>query len=190
MIHGPCGVLNPNAPCIVDGVCTKGYLKQLRDTTAENIDGYDMYRRRDNVNHIVINGNVLDNRWIVPYNPYLTKKYNAHINEIYFTHIFKWQFCSSTLAHRSSHIAMGSLMVRASDYRPEGLVPCRNCGGGDRWCSHLSSLRGISPSLIVLSPIWCSRPMAGLLLAPCHDEFRGLRSDYVRQVALETTTSI
>ncbi|GFV93448.1 hypothetical protein TNCV_1987631 [Trichonephila clavipes] len=25
-------------------------------------------------------------------------------------------------------------------------------------------------------------------LAPCHDEFRGPRSDYVRQVALETTT--
>ncbi|GFV13156.1 uncharacterized protein TNCV_4070961 [Trichonephila clavipes] len=21
-------------------------------------------------------------------------------------------------------------------------VPCRNCGGGDRWCCHLSSLRG------------------------------------------------
>ncbi|GBN32813.1 hypothetical protein AVEN_232167-1 [Araneus ventricosus] len=26
------------------------------------------------------NGNVVDNRWIVPYNPYLIKKYNAHIN--------------------------------------------------------------------------------------------------------------
>ncbi|GFS55557.1 helitron_like_N domain-containing protein [Trichonephila inaurata madagascariensis] len=50
------------------------------DTTAENIDGYPIYRRCDNANHIVINGNVVDNRWIVPYNPYLTKKYNAHIN--------------------------------------------------------------------------------------------------------------
>ncbi|GFV85421.1 SEA domain-containing protein [Trichonephila clavipes] len=84
--------------------------------------------------------------------------------------------------------AGGSLVVRASDSRPEGLdsmpdatkylrvhteyvlvksvgpkllwvesrvqgtgeyfpsVPCLNCGGGDTWCRHLSSLRGISPS--------------------------------------------
>ncbi|GFU41353.1 uncharacterized protein TNCV_3011711 [Trichonephila clavipes] len=32
-------------------------------------------------------------------------------------------------------------------------------------------------------------PTTGVLLAPCHDEFRGSRSDYVRQVALATTTS-
>ncbi|GFV57369.1 muscle calcium channel subunit alpha-1 [Trichonephila clavipes] len=32
-------------------------------------------------------------------------------------------------------------VVRASDSRPEGLVPCLNCGGGDRWGRHLSSLR-------------------------------------------------
>ncbi|GFX20904.1 uncharacterized protein TNCV_79591 [Trichonephila clavipes] len=99
--------------------------------------------------------------------------------------------------------AVGSLVVRASDFRPEGLgsmpdatkyppsthgFPCRNCGGGDRWCRHLTSLRGISPSQIVLSPVWCSRPTTGVPLAPCHDEFRGPRSDYVRQLALETTT--
>ncbi|GFU48843.1 thrombospondin-3b [Trichonephila clavipes] len=34
---------------------------------------------------------------------------------------------------------------------------------------------------IVLSPVWCSRPTTGVLLAPCHDEFSGPRSDYVRQ---------
>ncbi|GFY09573.1 zinc finger MYM-type protein 6 [Trichonephila clavipes] len=65
-------------------------------------------------------------------------------------------------------------------------------GGGDRWCCHLSYLRGISPSKFVLSPVWCSRPRSttGVLLAPYHDEFRGPRSDYVRQVALATTTHI
>ncbi|GFT28889.1 hypothetical protein TNCV_3585842 [Trichonephila clavipes] len=25
-------------------------------------------------------------------------------------------------------------------------IPCLNCGGGDKWCRHLSSLRGISPT--------------------------------------------
>ncbi|GFT16703.1 retrovirus-related Pol polyprotein from transposon 412 [Trichonephila clavipes] len=87
-------------------------------------------------------------------------------------------------------MAVGSLEVRASDFRPEGLVPCLNCGGGDRWCGHLSLFQGISPSLFKLSPVWCSRPWptTGVLLAPFQDEFRGSRSDYVRQVALATTT--
>ncbi|GFX26632.1 uncharacterized protein TNCV_4536421 [Trichonephila clavipes] len=67
--------------------------------------------------------------------------------------------------------------------------PCQNCGGGDRWCRHLSSLRGILPSYFVLSPVWCSRPRptTGILLDPCRDEFRRLLSDYGRQVASATT---
>ncbi|GFY01604.1 hypothetical protein TNCV_2607881 [Trichonephila clavipes] len=59
-----------------------------------------------------------------------------------------------------------------------------------RWKSMVSPSivpSGISPSEFVLSPVWCSRPTTGVLLAPCHDEFCGPRSDYVRQVALETT---
>ncbi|GFY03394.1 uncharacterized protein TNCV_1173521 [Trichonephila clavipes] len=70
-------------------------------------------------------------------------------------------------------------------------VPWQNCGGGDRWCRHRSSLREISPRKFVLSPVWCSRPSpkTGVLLARCHDEFREPRSDYVRQVALATTTT-
>ncbi|GFU42745.1 integrase catalytic domain-containing protein [Trichonephila clavipes] len=36
-------------------------------------------------------------------------------------------------------------------------------------------------SEFLLSPVWWSRPTTGVLLAPCHDEFLGPRSDYVRQ---------
>ncbi|GFY29126.1 hypothetical protein TNCV_4722541 [Trichonephila clavipes] len=89
-------------------------------------------------------------------------------------------------------MAVGSLMVRALDSGPEGLVPCLNCGGGDRWWraiyrNVLSSLREFHRAKIVLSPIWCSRlrPTTGVHLAHCHDEFRGPRSDYVRQRRLE-----
>ncbi|GFU93371.1 hypothetical protein TNCV_1861011 [Trichonephila clavipes] len=37
--------------------------------------------------------------------------------------------------------AVGSRVVRASESRPEDLVPCLNCGGGDQWCHHHSSIR-------------------------------------------------
>lgn len=80
MIHGPCGTLNPNSPCMADGVCSKGYPKGFREETAENVNGYPMYRRRDNERCVRIKHYVVDNRWVVPYNPYLTKTYNAHIN--------------------------------------------------------------------------------------------------------------
>ncbi|GFX53084.1 hypothetical protein TNCV_1655431 [Trichonephila clavipes] len=40
-------------------------------------------------------------------------------------------------------------------------------------------------------PVWCSRlrPTTGVPLAHSHDEFRGPRSDTVRQVALATTAT-
>ena len=80
MVHGPCGVLNPNSICMVDGTCTKGYPKQFSDTTIENVNGYPSYRRRDDGQTIVIGQKEVDNRWIVPYNPWLSKKFDAHIN--------------------------------------------------------------------------------------------------------------
>ncbi|KAK7089794.1 hypothetical protein V1264_024238 [Littorina saxatilis] len=80
MIHGPCGALDPNSPCMVDGNCSKDYPKQFRNETALAIDGYPHYRRSDNGRTVVKGRNEVDNRWVVPYNPYLTKKYNAHIN--------------------------------------------------------------------------------------------------------------
>ncbi|XP_065639622.1 uncharacterized protein LOC136072347 [Hydra vulgaris] len=43
-------------------------------------NGYPRYRRRDNGLVINIKGNNVDNRWVVPYNPWLSKKYQAHIN--------------------------------------------------------------------------------------------------------------
>ena len=39
-----------------------------------------MYHRRNTGRTITKNGIIIDNRWIVPYNPKLLKKYQAHIN--------------------------------------------------------------------------------------------------------------
>ena len=43
-------------------------------------DGYPHCRRENDGKCVIKNGISSDNRWVVPYNPYLSKKYNAHIN--------------------------------------------------------------------------------------------------------------
>ena len=60
--------------------CSKGYPKQFQNNTLENVGGYPLYRRRDDGNYFLIRGEAFDNRWVVPYNPYLVKKYGTHIN--------------------------------------------------------------------------------------------------------------
>ncbi|GFX16856.1 uncharacterized protein TNCV_2518341 [Trichonephila clavipes] len=101
--------------------------------------------------------------------------------------------------------AVGSLVVRASDSRPEGLgsmldvtkyppsahgFTCRNCGGGDR--GRVAIYRPFGEvSLSLNRTVTCMVLKANdrRSSCPCHDEFRGPRSDYVRQVALATTTT-
>ena len=75
MIYGPCGILNPNSPCMKDGVCTKKFPKEFSPNTVAVFNGYPHYRRV-----VIIKGNQVDNLWVVPYNPCLSKKYQAHIN--------------------------------------------------------------------------------------------------------------
>ena len=91
MIHGPCGDLNKNAPCMVDGKCTKKFPKKLVQETQTGEDSYPVYRRRkpeDGGYTARINMKVrteyqqieIDNRWVVPYTPILSKMFEAHIN--------------------------------------------------------------------------------------------------------------
>nr|XP_047132654.1 uncharacterized protein LOC124811322 [Hydra vulgaris] len=65
MIHGPCGILNPNSPCMKDGVCSKNYPKEFSANTVAVHDGYPQYRRRDDGLVINIKGNNVDKRWVV-----------------------------------------------------------------------------------------------------------------------------
>ena len=82
MIHGPCGEANPKSPCMVNGKCSKYFPRDFADTSTTNKNGYPTYKRRNN-KRIIKKKRVsidIDNRWIVPYNPYLSQKYNCHIN--------------------------------------------------------------------------------------------------------------
>ena len=80
MIHGPCGLANPAAPCMVEGKCSKDFPKDFAAHTILKSDGYPQYRSSDSGVFVVKNDVQLDNRFVVPYCPYLTHKYNAHIN--------------------------------------------------------------------------------------------------------------
>ncbi|XP_021967368.1 uncharacterized protein LOC110862486 [Folsomia candida] len=80
MIHGPCDKINSKSPCLVAGKCSKGFPKPFQHETLANVNGFPFYRRR-NLEPVVTNKNIkIDNRWVVPYNPYLSLKYNCHIN--------------------------------------------------------------------------------------------------------------
>ncbi|ONM17793.1 hypothetical protein ZEAMMB73_Zm00001d003825 [Zea mays] len=81
MMHGPCGSLNPNCPCTKGRKsCKNHYPRPFSDTTLQGKDSYPIYRRRDDNRKEKVRGCELDNRWVVPYNPYLLRLFNCHIN--------------------------------------------------------------------------------------------------------------
>ena len=80
MMHGPCGVLNKNCPCMVDGECRFQYPRQFSESTQQGKDSYPIYRRREDGQKVKVRNEWLDNRWVVPYNPVLLMRYNCHIN--------------------------------------------------------------------------------------------------------------
>ena len=69
MLHGPCGADKPNAPCMVDGRCSKNYPKQFNEHTIYGQNGYPQYARPDNGRTVEKNNHVYDNRYVIPYNP-------------------------------------------------------------------------------------------------------------------------
>ncbi|XP_075158174.1 uncharacterized protein LOC142231451 [Haematobia irritans] len=119
MIHGPCGAINPNSPCMVEGKCTKRYPRQLLKETISGVDGYPLYRRRsmdDNGQSVTLkvqNRDVdVDNRWIVPYCPLLSKTFKAHINV---------EYCNSvkSIKYICKYVTKGSDMAVFSVQNPK-----------------------------------------------------------------------
>ena len=96
MIHGPCGSYNPNAPCMKNGKCSKGYPKNFQNETIIDPNGFATYKRPDNCRFVQKGPHKLSNQWVVPYNMYLLKKFQAHINVewcnkgIFIKYLFKY----------------------------------------------------------------------------------------------------
>jgi hypothetical protein len=80
MIHGPCGEFNQGCPCMKDGTCSKRYPKTFNEETVVDSLGVPVYRRRQDGHYVVKGGVRLDNRWVVPYNLALLKKFHGHLN--------------------------------------------------------------------------------------------------------------
>ncbi|ONM24733.1 hypothetical protein ZEAMMB73_Zm00001d006695 [Zea mays] len=81
MMHGPCGLLNPKCPCTKGRAsCKNHYPRAFSNATSHGKDSYPIYRRRDDGRKETVRGCELDNRWVVPYNPYLLRLFNCHIN--------------------------------------------------------------------------------------------------------------
>jgi hypothetical protein len=72
--------------------CDKGFPKPYREVTTVPDNGYPLYRRRRNTPYRQRDGTIVDsgdlNARVVPYNPFLSLYFEAHINvEIYNTDI-------------------------------------------------------------------------------------------------------
>ncbi|XP_045446746.1 uncharacterized protein LOC123654933 [Melitaea cinxia] len=83
MIHGPCGALNPNSPCMHEGKCSKKFPKPYQSQTSTGDDDYPKYRRlspEEGGRKAAIRNYEIDNRWVVPYNKLLLKIFEAHVN--------------------------------------------------------------------------------------------------------------
>lgn len=98
ILHSPYGEINRCSPCMVQNgqglmVCSKRFPKQFQDETTFPENGYPLYHRKrivtEEQNNFLYSFRprgrvgaefIIDNRWVVPYNPYLTKEYKARIN--------------------------------------------------------------------------------------------------------------
>ncbi len=80
MVHGPCGVLNPNAVCMENGRCSKGFPKPFNETTTIDEYGFPQYRRRNDGRTFTVGPYQVDNRWIVSHTRILCTIFDCHIN--------------------------------------------------------------------------------------------------------------
>uniref|UniRef100_A0A914ZAY8 Uncharacterized protein n=1 Tax=Panagrolaimus superbus TaxID=310955 RepID=A0A914ZAY8_9BILA len=68
MIHKPCGIHNPKAPCMVDGKCKRKFPQKFCEETVMDDNGFTRPKRPDNGRtfKMKVNGKEVDvdNRWV------------------------------------------------------------------------------------------------------------------------------
>jgi hypothetical protein len=80
-MHGPCGNLNTKNVCMeANKGCKNKYPRDFCNNTIFGQNSYPLYKRRNTNSYIKVRGQMLNNQWVVPYNPYLSAKFDCHIN--------------------------------------------------------------------------------------------------------------
>ena len=90
------------------------------------MDILQSHKRRDNGTTIVVQGKTIDNTWIVPCSPYLSLKYNCHINvesfasvrsvKYFFKYLYKGHDCANV---RIAQSIIYLTMTNENGYRLE-----------------------------------------------------------------------
>ncbi|CAN6582717.1 unnamed protein product [Malus baccata var. baccata] len=91
MIHGSCGIHNAQSPCMKNGSCKRKYPKPVAPVTVQGNGSYPIYQRRENRLLISLDrqGNIMvDNRWVIPYNPWLLLRWVCALEALW--KIFKF----------------------------------------------------------------------------------------------------
>jgi hypothetical protein len=71
MVHTPCGDQNPGTPYMVNGSCSKSFPKPFRAETTVTEDSYAHTRHYDTGQVLEVQGNQINNQWMVCHSPYL-----------------------------------------------------------------------------------------------------------------------
>jgi hypothetical protein len=80
MLHGPCGPQYPNAKCMVNGKCSKGFPKPWQERTEWAENGYPKYARPQNGHTFFHNGFNYTNQWVICHSPHFLLVFFCHIN--------------------------------------------------------------------------------------------------------------
>jgi hypothetical protein len=118
MVHGPCGNVNPTSSCMKDGKCTKRYSRQILDDTQTGEDEYPLCKRRAPETGGVkakikvkvgksYRETEIDNRWMVPYCPLISRIFQAHINFEYYNSVMSIKYICKYVNKGSDQAVFG-----------------------------------------------------------------------------------
>ncbi|XP_022883872.1 uncharacterized protein LOC111400713 [Olea europaea var. sylvestris] len=105
MMHGHCENLNPKNVCMEKNfVCKKKYPRDYVENTSLGNDSYPLYKRSNDGVSVKVRGCMLDNRWVVLYNPYILAKYDCHINVDVYSSVKAVKYLYKYVYKRHDHI--------------------------------------------------------------------------------------